>query len=110
MIFNDSGDPLNGYDIIVWDWNGPEWTFRVIGSSTQSPVRLDINKTKIQWHGKDNQVMRHGHLPGYCLISSLEPGDNADTAYPAGSGGEMPGTRPPWLYPALPGQMFSIPI
>nr|XP_017497317.2 taste receptor type 1 member 1 isoform X1 [Manis javanica] len=56
VIFNDSGDPLNGYDIIVWDWNGPEWTFRVIGSSTQSPVRLDINKTKIQWHGKDNQV------------------------------------------------------
>lgn len=57
VIFKDNGDPLGGYDIIAWEWNGPEWTFRVIGSSTSSPARLDINTTKIQWHGKDNQVM-----------------------------------------------------
>ncbi|XP_070110064.1 taste receptor type 1 member 1 isoform X3 [Equus caballus] len=56
VTFNDNGDPLSSYDIIAWDWSGPKWTFQVIGSSRWSPVRLDINKTKIQWHGKDNQV------------------------------------------------------
>ncbi|XP_049731827.1 taste receptor type 1 member 1 isoform X1 [Elephas maximus indicus] len=56
LTFNDSGDSLSGYDIITWDWSGPKWTFRVVGSSRWPPVRLDINKTKIQWHRKNNQV------------------------------------------------------
>ncbi|KAM6216891.1 taste receptor type 1 member 1 [Rhynchocyon petersi] len=56
LTFNENGDPLSGYDIIAWDWNGPKWTFKVIGSSTWSPVRLDINKTAIQWHGKSSEV------------------------------------------------------
>ncbi|KAM9687703.1 taste receptor type 1 member 1 [Trichechus inunguis] len=56
LTFNNHGNLLGGYDIITWDWSGPEWSFRVIGSSTWSPVRLDINKTKIQWHRKNNQV------------------------------------------------------
>ncbi|XP_075802811.1 taste receptor type 1 member 1 isoform X2 [Microtus pennsylvanicus] len=56
VAFDDIGDPLDDYDIIAWDWNGPEWTFEVIGSATLSPVQLDINKTKIRWHGKSNQV------------------------------------------------------
>lgn len=57
VTFDDNGDPLSGYNIIAWDWIGPKWTFRVIGSFTWSPVRLDINKTSIRWHGKNNQVM-----------------------------------------------------
>ncbi|XP_002716194.2 taste receptor type 1 member 1 isoform X1 [Oryctolagus cuniculus] len=56
VTFTDVGDPLGGYDVIAWDWSGPEWTFRVIGSSLRSPVHLDINKTKIQWDTKDNKV------------------------------------------------------
>ncbi|XP_037354968.1 taste receptor type 1 member 1 isoform X2 [Talpa occidentalis] len=56
LAFNDKGDPLSGYDIIAWNWIGLQWNFSVIGSSTWSPVQLDIDETKIQWHGKDNQV------------------------------------------------------
>ncbi|XP_011793658.1 PREDICTED: taste receptor type 1 member 1 isoform X2 [Colobus angolensis palliatus] len=56
VMFNDNGDPVSSYNIIAWDWSGPKWTFTVLGSSTWSPVQLDINETKIQWHGKDNQV------------------------------------------------------
>ncbi|XP_008565221.1 PREDICTED: taste receptor type 1 member 1 isoform X2 [Galeopterus variegatus] len=56
VTFDNNGDPISNYNIIAWDWSGPSWTFRVIGSSTRSPVQLDINKTKIQWHGKNNQV------------------------------------------------------
>ncbi|KAI2514853.1 taste 1 receptor member 1, partial [Homo sapiens] len=56
VAFNDNRDPLSSYNIIAWDWNGPKWTFTVLGSSTWSPVQLNINETKIQWHGKDNQV------------------------------------------------------
>ncbi|XP_047647241.1 taste receptor type 1 member 1 isoform X3 [Phacochoerus africanus] len=59
VTFSDSGDSLSSYDIIAWDWSGPKWTFRVIGSSSSSllsPVQLDINTTKIPWRGGDNQV------------------------------------------------------
>uniref|UniRef100_A0A2K5ED17 Taste 1 receptor member 1 n=1 Tax=Aotus nancymaae TaxID=37293 RepID=A0A2K5ED17_AOTNA len=56
VMFHDNGNPFSSYNIIAWDWNGPKWTFTVVGSSTWSPVQLDINETKIQWHGKDNQV------------------------------------------------------
>uniref|UniRef100_A0A8C0WT47 G-protein coupled receptors family 3 profile domain-containing protein n=1 Tax=Castor canadensis TaxID=51338 RepID=A0A8C0WT47_CASCN len=56
VTFDDNGDLLSDYNIIAWDWSGPTWTFRIIGSSTWSPVGLNINKTKIQWHGENNQV------------------------------------------------------
>ncbi|KAG8505541.1 Taste receptor type 1 member 1 [Galemys pyrenaicus] len=56
VAFDSKGDPLSGYDIISWTWVSLQWDFRVIGSSTWSPVQLDIDETKIQWHGKDSQV------------------------------------------------------
>ncbi|XP_048205966.1 taste receptor type 1 member 1 [Perognathus longimembris pacificus] len=56
VAFDGNGGPLPSYDIIAWDWSGPQWTFRVVGSSTWSPVHLDLNKTKIQWHGRNKQV------------------------------------------------------
>ncbi|XP_051027619.1 taste receptor type 1 member 1 [Acomys russatus] len=56
VAFDDNGDPLGYYNIIAWGWNGPEWAFEVIGSASLSPVHLDINKTKIQWHGNSSQV------------------------------------------------------
>uniref|UniRef100_A0A3Q1MEJ3 Taste 1 receptor member 1 n=2 Tax=Bos TaxID=9903 RepID=A0A3Q1MEJ3_BOVIN len=56
VTFNDDGNTLSNYDIIAWDWSGPNWTFRVIGSSSPFSVLLDINTTKIRWHGNDNQV------------------------------------------------------
>lgn len=64
-MFHDNGDPLSGYDIIAWDWSGPNWSSRVIGSSTWPPVQLDINETKILWHGKDNQVTEAWSLTKY---------------------------------------------
>ncbi|XP_003471280.1 taste receptor type 1 member 1 [Cavia porcellus] len=56
VTFDKNGNSFSNYNIIAWDWSGPNWTFRVIGSSTWPPVQLDINKTNIPWHGKDNQV------------------------------------------------------
>ncbi|XP_006885978.1 PREDICTED: taste receptor type 1 member 1-like [Elephantulus edwardii] len=56
ITFNENGDSLSGYDIIAWEWHGLKWTFKVIGSSTWPPVRLNINKAKIQWRGKNNEV------------------------------------------------------
>lgn len=55
-MFDDIGDPLSGYDIVAWDWSGPRWAFTVIGSFMWPSVHLDIDKTKIQWPGEDNQV------------------------------------------------------
>ncbi|KAM9034685.1 taste receptor type 1 member 1 [Sarcophilus harrisii] len=56
--FNEYGDPVSGYDIVTWDWNGPNWTFKVIGSSTWYPDHLEIDGTKILWHKEKNQVPR----------------------------------------------------
>ncbi|XP_023555147.1 taste receptor type 1 member 1 [Octodon degus] len=56
VAFDENTDPMSNYDVIAWDWSGPTWTFRVIGSSTWAPVQLVINKSSIRWHGKDNQV------------------------------------------------------
>ena len=49
VTFNDDGNTLSNYDIIAWD-------FRVIGSSSPFSVSLDINTTKIRWHGNASQV------------------------------------------------------
>ncbi|KAM4873038.1 taste receptor type 1 member 1 isoform 2-T3 [Thomomys bottae] len=67
VAFDDNGGPLPGYSIITWDWSGYNWTFRVIGSSTWSPVQLDLNQTKIQWPGKSQQVPR-----SVCSLDCLE--------------------------------------
>ncbi|KAI4536882.1 hypothetical protein MG293_013085 [Ovis ammon polii] len=63
VTFNDDGNTLSNYDIIAWDWSGPNWTFRVIGSSSPFSVSLDINTTKIRWHGNNNQEPSPPSLP-----------------------------------------------
>ncbi|XP_004596138.2 taste receptor type 1 member 1 isoform X1 [Ochotona princeps] len=67
VMFDDIGDPLSGYDIITWDWSGPQWDFTVIGSFMWSSVHLDIDKTKIQWPREDNQVP-----PSVCSSDCLD--------------------------------------
>ncbi|XP_040843588.1 taste receptor type 1 member 1 isoform X2 [Ochotona curzoniae] len=67
LMFDDIGDPLSGYDIVAWDWSGPRWAFTVIGSFMWPSVHLDIDKTKIQWPGEDNQVP-----PSVCSSDCLD--------------------------------------
>lgn len=101
-MFNDNGDPFSSYDIIAWDWSGSEWNFRVIGSSTGPPVQLDINKTKIRWHGEDNQVRDMVPHQGTALWAAWSLGMLWTQLTKSRRG--IPGTRPTRLYPALPGQ------
>ncbi|CAM5105776.1 unnamed protein product [Natator depressus] len=56
VLFDANGDPLTGYDLVMWKWTGPTWSFDVIGSFLQKPDRLNINRDGILWHTKDNQV------------------------------------------------------
>lgn len=59
VLFDANGDPLTGYDLVMWKWTGPTWSFDVIGSFLQKPDRLNINRDGFVWHTKDNQVPQH---------------------------------------------------
>ncbi|XP_034609172.1 taste receptor type 1 member 1 isoform X3 [Trachemys scripta elegans] len=54
--FDTNGDPLTGYDLVVWKWTGQTWSFDVFGSYVQNPDRLNIGQDGFLWHTKDNQV------------------------------------------------------
>ncbi|KAJ1142159.1 hypothetical protein NDU88_008486 [Pleurodeles waltl] len=59
--FDDKGDPLTGYDIVMWNWNEKNVSVCVIGSYSQHPSTLSINIDELKWHTKDNTVN------SYCL-------------------------------------------
>ncbi|XP_069098340.1 taste receptor type 1 member 1 [Pleurodeles waltl] len=52
--FDDKGDPLTGYDIVMWNWNEKNVSVCVIGSYSQHPSTLSINIDELKWHTKDN--------------------------------------------------------
>uniref|UniRef100_A0A8C8SKP2 Taste 1 receptor member 1 n=1 Tax=Pelusios castaneus TaxID=367368 RepID=A0A8C8SKP2_9SAUR len=56
VYFDANGDPLTGYNIIMWKWIGQTWSFDVIGSFIRNPDRLNIDWVGKLWHTKDNQV------------------------------------------------------
>ncbi|XP_066493571.1 taste receptor type 1 member 1 [Tiliqua scincoides] len=56
IYFDAAGDPLTGYDIVLWNWTGPVWSYIVIGSFDRNPDHLSINKERILWHTEDKQV------------------------------------------------------
>ncbi|XP_074831925.1 taste receptor type 1 member 1 isoform X2 [Carettochelys insculpta] len=54
--FDASGDPLTGYDLVVWKWAGQTWSFDVIGSFPRKPDSPTMDRDAICWHTMDNQV------------------------------------------------------
>ncbi|XP_067422771.1 taste receptor type 1 member 1 [Emydura macquarii macquarii] len=56
LYFDANGDPLIGYDVVMWKWTGLTWSFDVIGSFVRNPDSLNIDWAGSLWHTKDNQV------------------------------------------------------
>ncbi|XP_053137033.1 taste receptor type 1 member 1 isoform X1 [Hemicordylus capensis] len=54
--FDSFGDPLTGYDVVLWKWMGRAWSYSIIGSFDRNPDRLSINWERLLWHTEDNQV------------------------------------------------------
>lgn len=54
--FDANGDIRKGYNIIMWNWSGPSWSFNVVGTFSVNPDSLSIDQGKILWHTKDRQV------------------------------------------------------
>nr|XP_034976088.1 taste receptor type 1 member 1 [Zootoca vivipara] len=56
IYFDANGDPLVGYNLVLWTWAGQEWNYTVVGSFDRNPDRLSIHKDRLLWHTEDNQV------------------------------------------------------
>lgn len=71
--FDATGDIRKGYNIVMWNWNGPSWAFGVIGTFRVNPDRLSVDDDKILWHTEDGQVLFCIQilLTAYCQASYI---------------------------------------
>ncbi|NXN87978.1 TS1R1 protein, partial [Bombycilla garrulus] len=67
--FDANGDIQKGYDIVMWKWNGPNWTSEMIGTFRVNPDRLNIDPDKVLWHTEDGQA------PSSLCSEACEPGE-----------------------------------
>ncbi|KAJ4934477.1 hypothetical protein JOQ06_007270 [Pogonophryne albipinna] len=51
VYYDSNGDPPTGYDIVLWVWNGTEWSLRELGSFSPDPITLTIDADLIDWDG-----------------------------------------------------------
>ncbi|XP_078496525.1 taste receptor type 1 member 1-like [Lissotriton helveticus] len=56
--FDEKGEPLTGYDIVMWNLIEKNVSVRVIGSYSQRTSKLSINIDELKWHTKDNTTNR----------------------------------------------------
>uniref|UniRef100_A0A8D0B3S9 Taste 1 receptor member 1 n=1 Tax=Salvator merianae TaxID=96440 RepID=A0A8D0B3S9_SALMN len=47
VYFDANGDPLEGYDLVLWTWTGGAWNYSVVGSYDRNPDRLRISRDKL---------------------------------------------------------------
>ncbi|NXP04861.1 TS1R1 protein, partial [Thinocorus orbignyianus] len=67
--FDANGDIRKGYNIIMWNWTGPSWAFKVVGTFNVNPDRLSIDQGKILWHTEDGQA------PTSLCSQACQPGE-----------------------------------
>ncbi|NXO70217.1 TS1R1 protein, partial [Phainopepla nitens] len=67
--FDTNGDIQKGYDIVMWKWNGPNWTSEMIGTFRVNPDRLSIDPGKVLWHTEDGQA------PSSLCSEACNPGE-----------------------------------
>ncbi|XP_061458093.1 taste receptor type 1 member 1 [Rhineura floridana] len=56
VYFDTNGDPLAGYNLVLWKWAGEDWDYTVVGSFDRNPDCLSISEDKLLWHTEANQV------------------------------------------------------
>ncbi|NXN43638.1 TS1R1 protein, partial [Rhinoptilus africanus] len=67
--FDANGDIRKGYNVIMWNWSGPSWSFNVVGAFSVNPDSLSIDQDKILWHTKDHQA------PTSVCSKACQPGE-----------------------------------
>ncbi|NXS94027.1 TS1R1 protein, partial [Jacana jacana] len=67
--FDTNGDIQKGYNIIMWNWSGPSWAFKAVGTFSVNPDRLSIDQGELLWHTEDGQA------PTSLCSQACQPGE-----------------------------------
>ncbi|KAG9347326.1 hypothetical protein JZ751_004893 [Albula glossodonta] len=81
IYFDESGNSVNGYDLIMWVKAGDKREFRVVGSYEVLKGIVEINEDKLQWMDNNNNTVPRSRCSELCGPGSRKDVSNISCCY-----------------------------